>query len=108
MSNATVQVPALRDLFGEPIAPRDVPSSPGSGPTGETCGTCTHLSRIRKAKTYLKCALLRAHWTGGPGTDIRARTPACHFWTAPPNADLTDAARPGAGNNERPSAGGAR
>ena len=55
---------------------------PGTGPSGETCGSCAHLFRNRMAKTYLKCSLMRAHWTGGLGTDVRARSPACRNWKA--------------------------
>jgi hypothetical protein len=51
---------------------------PGTGPKGETCGTCAHLARHRMAKTYLKCDLIR--WTSGPGTDVRAKDPACSRW----------------------------
>lgn len=28
-------------------------------------------------KDYRKCQLMRAVWTGGAGTDIRANSPAC-------------------------------
>lgn len=53
---------------------------PGTGPEGETCKTCQHLVRKQMAKTYLKCGLMRAHWTGGSGTDVRAGDPACREW----------------------------
>jgi hypothetical protein len=53
---------------------------PGSGPAGETCKSCKHIYRHQMANIYLKCALTRAHWTGGPGTDIRAGAPACSKW----------------------------
>lgn len=53
---------------------------PGTGPEGETCKTCAHLSRKRMAKTYLKCGLVQAKWTGGGGTDVRASSPACSKW----------------------------
>lgn len=53
---------------------------PGTGPAGETCGSCKHLYRNRMAKTYLKCGLMRAHWTGGAGTDVRAGDAACRRW----------------------------
>lgn len=56
---------------------------PGTGPKGETCGSCKHLFRKRMAGTYLKCALMRAIWTGGGGTDVRARDEACQFWERP-------------------------
>lgn len=55
---------------------------PGSGPTGETCGSCKHIRRKEMAKVYLKCGLTEAHWTGGGGTDIKARAPACSKWEA--------------------------
>jgi hypothetical protein len=56
---------------------------PGTGPAGETCGSCKHIFRNRLAKTYLKCGLNRAKWTGGRKTDILARAPACKLWEAP-------------------------
>ena len=54
---------------------------PGTGPEGETCKTCKHLYRKSMAKTYLKCGLNSAKWTGGGGTDVRANDPACREWT---------------------------
>jgi hypothetical protein len=57
-------------------------ATPGNGPQGETCGTCLHCSDVcYNTKTYFKCGKLRAHWTHGPGTDIRKKDPACIFWT---------------------------
>jgi hypothetical protein len=53
---------------------------PGTGPHGETCKTCAHYTLKVMAKAYRKCGLMHAHWTGGPGTDIRARDPACRRW----------------------------
>lgn len=55
---------------------------PGTGPDGETCGSCRHLYRRAMSKTYLKCGLMRAYWTGGEGTDVRARDAACRRWEA--------------------------
>lgn len=63
-----------------PTEPRGHAAAPGSGPSGESCGSCRHLCRIRHAKTYLKCGLMKSRWTGGPGTDIRAKDPACARW----------------------------
>jgi hypothetical protein len=54
--------------------------TPGTGPEGETCGSCKHLHRNVMAKVYLKCALMRAQWTAGGGTDVRARDAACKKW----------------------------
>lgn len=62
--------------------PRGHAAVPGTGPEGERCGTCRHLARIRYSRTYLKCDLVRTHWTGGPATDIRAKDPACKRWEA--------------------------
>lgn len=53
---------------------------PGTGPDGETCKTCKHLVRKTMSKTYLKCGLMRATWTGGCGTDVKANDPACKKW----------------------------
>ena len=54
---------------------------PGTGPEGETCGTCAHCARLNHAaNAYHKCLLCRPRWTHGPGTDIRKRDAACSFW----------------------------
>ncbi len=53
---------------------------PGTGPAGETCGSCVHLARKKMAKTYLKCELQRARWTGGGASDVRAGDAACAKW----------------------------
>jgi hypothetical protein len=58
--------------------------TPGTGPAGETCGTCKHIFRNHMAKTYLKCGKNRANWTGGEGSDIRAKDAACKFWEPAP------------------------
>lgn len=50
---------------------------PGTGPEGETCESCAHIARFRR---YRKCKLMERRWTGGPGTDIKARSPACRNW----------------------------
>lgn len=47
----------------------------GKGPDGETCQHCSYLYRKQMSKCYLKCALREN--TSGPGTDHRARWPAC-------------------------------
>lgn len=89
----------MKNLFGEtvpepeamirgtkpkrkPTQPRGYVMPPGSGPAGERCGTCLHIARIstRADNTYLKCGLNRPNWTSGPGSDIRAKAPACLKW----------------------------
>lgn len=56
--------------------------TPGTGPAGETCKTCAHLYRKALARTYLKCGLMQAAWTGGGKTDVKASAPACSKWEA--------------------------
>lgn len=63
------------------VAPRGGADRPGTGPKGETCGSCRHIMRTER---YRKCELTRAAWTRGPRTDIRARWSACSKWEAPP------------------------
>lgn len=86
-----------RDLFGAEIKAervRELPNGrkrkatkpngyayrPGSGPAGETCGSCEHKVRKKMGGSYLKCGLAHHKWTGGPGSDILARSPACRGW----------------------------
>jgi len=56
------------------------PYPPGSGPPGQTCGTCAKLCERHFSKTYFKCHVLMKFWTAGPGTDIRKKDPACLCW----------------------------
>ena len=53
---------------------------PGTGPAGETCRSCDHLSGKLQSRRYYKCELTRHLWTGGPGTDVKVRSPACSKW----------------------------
>lgn len=76
-----VAVPVIRN-GRQPTKCKGYAMTPGTGPAGETCKTCRHLARIRYSKTYLKCALIQAGWTHGPGTDVKARAPACGKWEA--------------------------
>lgn len=89
----------MTDLFGHEFAltPEErkkvnrrepIPSghawTPGTGPVGETCGSCRYLYRNQLAKTYLKCGLNQAAWTGGRKSDVRARDAACKKWEGRP------------------------
>jgi hypothetical protein len=56
-------------------------AAPGTGPEGETCRTCVHLAKVHLAKTYSKCGLMRAYWSGGQGTDVRLSDAACRRWS---------------------------
>lgn len=88
----------MRDLFGNEFSeeearalmkrarknrepkPNGYAALPGTGPEGETCKTCKHIYRRQYAKTYLKCGLMRAHWTNGKSSDIKAGSSACKHW----------------------------
>lgn len=80
--NGPALTPAERRLLSQapPKPDRAHADVPGSGPEGETCGTCSNLYRNRLSKTYLKCGLMRSYWTGGAGTDVRAKDAACSHW----------------------------
>lgn len=75
--------PALADGKRRKTQPKGYAAPPGTGPKGETCRSCAHYCRVEPAKRYLKCGKVRARWTGGPGTDILARSPACAYWEKP-------------------------
>jgi len=78
----------MTDLFGQdtPDAPLKRPKKdmahamePGTGPSAETCGTCSHHRRIGyHDKVYFKCELVK--WSHGHGTDIRLKDKACGKW----------------------------
>lgn len=78
------------DLFGVEIPDVPVPikggyaKPPGSGPKGETCGSCEHYTRVQvmSGRFFRKCGLMEAHWTHGPGSDIKMKSPACSLWEA--------------------------
>ena len=80
------------DLFGEVpeaqvinsrvrkgVQPRGYAGIPGTGPAGKRCKDCVFYYVKRLAKDYRKCSHVdaRIRWTGGAGTDILARSPAC-------------------------------
>lgn len=55
--------------------------TPGRGPAGESCGTCTHcVKRTHRGAAFHKCGLLRAHWNKSPRTDITRGSPACELF----------------------------
>lgn len=75
-----------RELFD--VGERTVlPGSPctaapvGTGPSGEKCGTCSCLVHLHYHDgRYLKCGLMRVHWTHGAASDVKAKWPACRAW----------------------------
>jgi hypothetical protein len=79
MGGDTVVVPKRGKHF---IQAKGYADRPGTGPVGETCGSCQHHCVLRYAKAYHKCGLTRAKWTGGRRTDILVRSPACSKWAS--------------------------
>jgi hypothetical protein len=84
-----VDAKVMKGLFGQPVSdgprkrkglPNGYASVPGTGPIGETCGTCKHIARVEKSRIYIKCDLARKYWTNSYGTDIRVRSAACQLW----------------------------
>lgn len=65
------------------VEPRGHAAPKGSGPPSETCGTCRHKVTRQWAGAYLKCELVRAGWTKGRASDIRAKDAACSRWERP-------------------------
>lgn len=71
--------PNPTDLFGgtsRRFAGAGYAASPGTGPAGQTCGTCAHC-RLQ-INGWHKCALVLA--TASRKTDISRRAPACLAW----------------------------
>lgn len=95
---ATADRPMQKTLFGGAEPAKAVPGSfrstpangyaaaPGSGPSGESCGSCRHCSvrsaRGSKARNFYKCDLMAQHWTYGRGSDVLLHSPACSRWEA--------------------------
>lgn len=63
------------------IEPKGYACSPGTGPSGETCGTCKHYLRMGRSKhRFAKCGRNRHGWTHSRRTDILAGARACKYW----------------------------
>lgn len=78
------KAPEYRQINGtgpkrKPTEPKGYAAFPGTGPEGKTCRDCQHKHTMSNTgnKSWIKCDLMRAAWTHGPGTDIRAGSPAC-------------------------------
>lgn len=85
MKALIAKAPAHRAALGpdsrkrKPTEPKGYAALPGTGPEGKTCRDCRHKQTHSNtgAKSWIKCALMKAAWTHGPGTDIKAGSPAC-------------------------------
>jgi hypothetical protein len=54
-------------------------AQPGTGPEGETCGSCSwcRAKQMRSGRRFYKCGRMTRAWTHGRATDICLRSPAC-------------------------------
>ena len=84
--------PVERKRLRAGTTPKGYAALPGTGPAGESCGSCEHLVRKRMSRTYPKCGLMRRGWTGGTASDVRVSAPACSRWQALAPADALDIA----------------
>lgn len=84
---------SIRTLFGDIdfyTGNKGHADMPGTGPTDQTCGTCGYYARVEyHDKVYRKCGLMKPYWTHGPGTDIRAKDPACTWWRSATTKGVT-------------------
>ncbi len=92
------QRPQQETLFGgtEPArnlsgphyaAPGGHAARPGTGPSGETCGSCGHCvfrskQGSSKTRNFYKCELMAQRWTYGRDSDVLKTSPACSRWVA--------------------------
>lgn len=66
--------------YGKRVTPGGYAARPGTGPAGETCGSCRHCVYRTGHQRYYKCNLMMASWSRGRGTDVAYRSPACALW----------------------------
>lgn len=83
-------MPGQSELFPKPRQHTELPgdgyaASPGSGPKGETCGSCGRCKKVRferegRTAGWNKCGLVKRAFS--KSTDIRLDAPACLHWLA--------------------------
>lgn len=59
---------------------------PGTGPEGQTCGTCAHChvrsARRTPRRRFYKCGLRIATWNTDRSSDVLVSSPACRLFEA--------------------------
>lgn len=83
----------MPDLFGEEVVLVAKPKSrkrvrgyaadPGTGPEGETCGSCKYIHRVKNwsgRKYWAKCGHPLGYISHSTASDIKVRAPACRCW----------------------------
>lgn len=77
-----------RNLSGlQATPPGGHAARPGTGPSGETCGSCAHcvfrsMKGSSKTRNFYKCGLMAQHWTYRRDSDVLKTSPACSHWKA--------------------------
>jgi hypothetical protein len=69
------------EIFARPPSQkrdRAHPYPPGSGPAGQSCGTCIKCVKRQFANNHYKCRVMMRFWADG--TDVRLKDPACKSW----------------------------
>lgn len=64
------------------VEPRGYADKPGTGPAGETCGSCK-FCMVGYRRRFKKCELNKAAWTHTRRTDILTGAAACAKWEKP-------------------------
>lgn len=66
------------------VEPRGYAARPGTGPDGMRCRDCAHYVQRCSGgrRSFPKCNLAQHRWTGGRGSDILAKAPACSMFKA--------------------------
>lgn len=70
---------------GKPVTLAGHAAIPGSGPEGETCGTCDHSVLRLCSRRFLKCSLNKNNWTSGRKSDVLFKDPACSKFVKQPD-----------------------
>lgn len=94
--NARAGRPLQNTLFGAPEPAKadhrytskptgGYAAAPGTGPEGETCGSCGHcrfkeIHRGTRARRFYKCGLAMRDWSASRDTDVLRTSPACRYW----------------------------
>jgi len=83
-----IQPIATHDRKGRRVRAMPYAVTRGAGPAGYTCATCAYLlvNEMYSGKRFFKCG--KSPVTGGPGTDIRKKDPACSKYEHGPGRQI--------------------
>jgi hypothetical protein len=84
MSREIITLPPQRF----PVRKRGHAAMPGSGPQGETCGSCVHAVRTSHRPQKYTCGLRGSAAWMGANSEIERSDPACSKWASPKDLAL--------------------